>query len=330
MTDRPDRPTPPPGGAIDRLERLLLLLPRAQRKGGVTFDELERLLEVDRRTLRADLDLLTARASYLRAGDPADLQITIDAERVEIFSPGPFHRPPRLGAREALALVLGLRTRALVRGLADTPATHADALLARLEGVLATRALDDIQPLPVEDASARPVDGLLRDRALDAIAERRPVRLRYLKPGASDAEVRQLHPLTLVHAEGRWYLMGEAPDRPPPAVRSFRLDRILEIEIEDESKPFAYPDPFDPHDYLEPSRVFQAADPVEVTVDYSPKIARWIEERFEGVPLEGWGFRVTHPVADREWLVRHVLRYGGEAVAHSPGREWVIEALDHR
>ncbi len=303
--------------AIDRLERLLLILPRAQREEGATFAELEELLEVDRRTLHGDIELLTSRASYLQAGDPADFQLQLEADRVRIFGSKPFARPPKLGSREALALALGLRTRALVRG--DAEGTR---LMDRLEGALAREATEGLEPLPVEDASARPVDGRIRDRILEAIATRLPIRFRYLKRGAPGPEERRLHPLTLLHAEGRWYLMGE---RPEGGVRAFRIDRILSVETGEE--PFEWPQDFDPREYVEGGRVFLPREAEAVTVDYSPKIARWIEERLEGEALEDGGFRVVHHVADREWLVRHVLAYGGEAVAHPPGREWVVEAL---
>jgi len=54
-----------------------------------------------------------------------------------------------------------------------------------------------------------------------------------------------------------------------------------------------------------------------VTVRYSEDVARWVAER-EGVQLEEDGTVVlTHDVADMNWLVRHVLQYGGEAIVET-------------
>jgi predicted DNA-binding transcriptional regulator YafY len=56
----------------------------------------------------------------------------------------------------------------------------------------------------------------------------------------------------------------------------------------------------------------------EATVRYSPRIARWIAER-EGRQLEAdGGLRISHPVADSEWLIGHVLQYGPDAEVIEP------------
>lgn len=317
-------PTSPTTGALSRLERILVLLPRAKRPEGVTLAELERDFGVDLDTIRRDLELLTVRAGYLRAGDPGNMQIAIDADRVRITGKGVFDRPPRLGTYEALALLFGLRARILLSGGDEKQAAR---LADRLEGALANDALSELDPLPIEDGSTRSADAVIRDRALDAILERRPVRFEYLKPGVDAPDKRRLHPLTMVHAEGRWYLMGHDPDQGDRAIRSFRLDRILDLAAAAEASAFEPPADFDPVAHVSPERVFVADDVIEVTVDYSPTIARWIEEQFEGTRLEDGGWRVVHRVADREWLVQQVLQYGGEAVAHPPGRGWVLDAL---
>lgn len=303
-----------------------MLLPRAKRAEGVTFSELANDFGVDRATIRKDLELLTVRAGYLRAGDAGNMQIAIDTDRLRITGTGVFDRPPRLGTLEALALLFGLRSRIMLSGGGEE---EARTLVERLEGLLASDTLEELEPLPIEDGSARSADDAIRDHLLDAILERRPVRLHYLKPGDRAPEKRRLHPLTMVHAEGRWYLLGDDPEQSGLAVRSFRLDRILDSRTDDDDPTFEPPPHFDPEDHLSSARVFRADNTVEVTVDYSPVIARWIEEQFEGTRLQDGTWRVVHQVADREWLVRQVLQYGGEAVAHPPGRDWVLDALGH-
>ena len=51
---------------------------------------------------------------------------------------------------------------------------------------------------------------------------------------------------------------------------------------------------------------------------YSPRIARWIAER-EGKSLADDGsLTMEHPLADRDWAVRHVLQYGPDVTVLEP------------
>jgi proteasome accessory factor C len=53
-------------------------------------------------------------------------------------------------------------------------------------------------------------------------------------------------------------------------------------------------------------------------VRYSPRVARWLAERVDGEVQEDGALVVRHAVSDADWLVRHVLRYGGEAEVLEP------------
>ena len=71
----------------------------------------------------------------------------------------------------------------------------------------------------------------------------------------------------------------------------------------------------------EHGRPYRPGEARETWVRYSPRIARWIVERY-GCPLESDGSaRVRHVVADPRWVWRHVLSYGGEVVVDSPFRQ---------
>ncbi|MEX0843595.1 MAG: WYL domain-containing protein, partial [Gemmatimonadota bacterium] len=149
----------------------------------------------------------------------------------------------------------------------------------------------------------------------------------------------------LAHAEGTWYLLGRDPEGAaesrkvrggereeleggaPPDFRAFRMDRILELELTEET--FAPLEDLDLRQVLNGSRVFFAAGEVrEVAVVYSRRISRWLRERYDGDTLADGSFRVVHSVADPDWLVRHVLQYGGEARAEGEGSRWVRRALE--
>lgn len=158
------------------------------------------------------------------------------------------------------------------------------------------------------------------------MAAGRTLELLYLKPGDEAPAPRRLEPAAVVHAEGRWYLVGRDPDDSGGSARAFRFDRVLEIRETGER--FALETALETERAIEGSRLFIAPDDLEeVGVVYAPSIARWIRERYDGEELADGSYRVIHRVADREWLVRHVLQYAGEARAEEEAAGWVRQAL---
>lgn len=312
-----------------QLERVLHILPIAAREGGASLAELAAELGVPETRLLRDIGEVTARAYYLEP--PVDIEITIEEDRVAVWTTAEFRRPIKLSPREALALTLGLR---LLAGGADAARAEAlRALAGRLDGALAAipaGALADDFGLAAGDP------GGALDLLREAARERRPCRLRYLKPADIEPEERGLHPYALVHAGGRWYALGHCPEA--GAVRAFRLDRILAVTPLDGG--FDVPDDFDARDHVEksgalPGGLFRADAPLEVTVRYSARIARWIEERAtaggadsaDQTPPAGTSavvkkpdgsVEVRHVVADPGWLVRHVLYHGPDAEVVQP------------
>lgn len=310
------------GLASEQLERILYMLPRALRPGGVPLAELAAKMGVEEGQILRDIADVTARAYYHPAGWITDLELSVERRRVRAWTTGEFQRPVRLSPREALALALGLRM------LAD----NADE--ARREELLALAGRMDVglAAAPAEPMTVRfALDGgdphgngtvrLLRDAA----AERRICRLRYLKPGESVPQDRRVAPYALVFASGRWYVIGHSAEA--GAVRAFRLDRVLEADSTGE--PFEVPADFDPEEYLAGGSVFRAGDEIEAVVRYSPRIARWIAERDEVEKHPDGSVIVRHRVADPRWIVRHVLSYGPEAevLEPEPFRELVRETV---
>jgi len=306
-----------------QLERVLHVLPLAAREGGESLAALAAELGVTKERLLRDLEEVTARAYYLEP--PVDIDISIEHDRVTVWTTGEFRRPVKLSPREALALTLGLRL--LAEG-ADAPRAEAlRALAGRLDAALAAvpaAALAEDFALGAGDPDGEGLLAMLREAA----RERRPCQLQYLKPVDVEPEPRVLHPYALVHAGGRWYALGHSPEA--GGVRAFRLDRILAVVPLDGT--FDVPEEFDARDHIEhsgplPGGVFRADETVEVTVRYSPRIARWIEERAAAGTRESreavqkrpdGSVDVRHPVADPGWLVRHVLYHGPDAEVVDP------------
>jgi predicted DNA-binding transcriptional regulator YafY len=66
------------------------------------------------------------------------------------------------------------------------------------------------------------------------------------------------------------------------------------------------------------------------TVAFSPRIARWLRERYPDGELRPDGrFVVRFVVADPRWLAREVLQYGAEAEVLEPAalREFVRDVV---
>lgn len=304
--------------AAHQLARLLHLVPLAARPGGATYDELAEALDVPRDDIVRDLETLTEREFYHPAGTGDEIQVGLEGERVRVWSSGPLQRPVRLDLREAAALHLGLRILADERGDPDLPATLHD-LVRRIAWSIPD---DPAAAIATADPGARDA---IRAAVIDASRRHRRIELSYLKPDAREPEPRRLDPYVVVHAEGRVYAIGRDPDADD--IRVFRVDRILDARLLDDA--FTVPDDFDASDYIDGGRVYRADDPVDVTVRYSPRVARWVTETGEGEIQDDGSVTITHAVADPGWIVRHVLQYGPDAEIVEPAeaRDWVLRAL---
>ncbi len=167
-----------------------------------------------------------------------------------------------------------------------------------------------------------------RAALLDAIEDGRICRLSYLKPGERGAANRRIAPRRLLYDNGRWYVAAYDLER--LGARLFRLDRMLDV--------VPLPDKFDDEDapdietrIEERTEAYWSEDEVEdkVTVRYSARVARWITEQVESEQCSDGSVCVQHEVSDPQWLIRHILQYGGEAVVETqPYRELVARAVE--
>lgn len=300
--------------AAERLTRILAILPRAARAGGVPLAELAGELEIPEREVLRDLQEVYTREYYHPAGTVEDVQVLMDAQEVQVFTTGEFRRPSRLSPRETLALGLGLRVLAAEAPVGARPAML--ALAERLEsgvvGAAPERLLDGIAVNPGSEAP----EGI-RAMLIAAARERLRCTIAYLKPAAAAAEPRPVDPYVLIAASGQWYLVGFC--HLSSDVRVFRADRVMAVEPLEEH--FDLPDGFDPEDYVREGWVFRAGEEVEeveVPVRYSPRIARWIEEQGPVERQEDGSLVVRHRVVDPGWLIRHVLAHAPEAEVLAP------------
>lgn len=90
-------------------------------------------------------------------------------------------------------------------------------------------------------------------------------RLRFAyRSHAGAPSIRELEPYAVIHSDGRWYLIGHCRSR--EALRTFRLDRVDELEICTES--FTRPVKFDARAYLAERMPFVQSDyQIDVWID---------------------------------------------------------------
>ncbi len=297
------------GTAADQLERLLYLLPAASEEP-LSLDEAAERLEVDRQTILDDLADVTAREYYHPAGGAEELRVEIDGDRVRVFSHGKFRRPVRLSPRESLAAHVALRRYAA--SLHEEERARVLDIAERIGSRLSTASEEELSDrFSVEETGESTGIRLALRRAA---RDRQRCRITYVRSGGDGPSERTLDPYAVVVSHGTWFAVGYCGMRED--VRVFRVDRILDLEPMQEQ--FDVPEDFDESDYLKDGRVFRATDTEQVVVRYTGWAAAWIRERGPVDSDPEGGVRVTYPVADSGWVVRHVLQQGGQAEVLEP------------
>jgi proteasome accessory factor C len=299
------------GSSVDRLARLLNLVPYLLARPGVRIADAAADLGVSERQLRDDLELLWV--CGLPGYGPGDLiDMAFDGDRVTITYDAGIDRPLRLTPDEALALIVALRM------LAETPGmTNRDAI---------ERALAKIESAAGEQAGA-PVEVRLpgggdRLEALrDAVQRRHALRITYYTATRDETTERVVDPIRVLMIGGHAYL--EAWCRRAEAVRLFRADRIDEmVEL---AEPAAPPPEVRLHDVS--AGVFQPSPDLPLVTLRVGRSSRWITEYYpcervvEGTeaadPL-GEEWLVSLRVTDLDWARRFVLGLGPDVTVVSP------------
>lgn len=298
--------------ATERLARLLSMVPWLVHRQGIDVAEAARGLGVGEDQLRADLDLLF----LCGTGSMPDELIEVDAEdgRIFIRNAETIARPLRLGWDEAVTLIVGLRALAAVPGLRDDDAVlRALAKLERAAGDLASAA-DRVRARLAED-----VDPRLLSTLRAALSDRRRVHIVYESAGTDSVSERDVDIMRVASADGRWYIEGWC--HRAGGTRLFRLDRIRSAEVLDlDGTP---PEEATARD-LNAGTYQPAPDALVATLLLGPS-ARWVYDYYpveehavvttaESETVDAVTLRVSRP----EWLVRLVVRLGGDCIVLSP------------
>jgi proteasome accessory factor C len=302
-------------GALDQLDRILYILPRAAGEGGASITELAKELEVTPERITADIHEVLARAYYHPASAGSAIRASFAGDRLEVFTTGEFQRPTRLSGREALAVALALRMRVADGAAQALEVTHLRRLTTALEAQVGE---DSPAPSSIDQIHLESIDprDQIRDVIMDAHHQRRRCRIRYLSGARSEPTERTAHPYALAHGDGSWYVVGHCELR--DEIRTFRFDQVIEAGLLEDQ--FEIPPDFDVGDFTEDGQVHDGSFSDDVEVVYSPGIARWVRERWVGEGLPEGAYVVRHQISNARWLTQHIMGYGGEAEVVDPRR----------
>ncbi len=305
-----------------RLVTLASILIRAGRAGEkVSVAEVCERLQLSEEELHEDVNVLNVvnfgGGSYVLYAEINEQEGTIDVDP-EPYSDN-FDRPARLLPVEAKALVAAI----------DLIGEHIPegSLASAREKIVAALGEDPMeQGLQVARAGGDDT-GVAREVS-EAIVDRKLVELEYFKENEDDLVTRRVEPYALTNGREGWYVASFDPER--EGMRHFRLDRIKQVTITDESfEPRPEVDPAAEVDGWLRTGEVQASRSARVWV--APERARWarearrvVEERSDGAVVVELSF------AGVDWLVREILREAGDAAVLEPqdAREAVRAAVD--
>jgi proteasome accessory factor C len=308
--DAPIRPPRPPGEtATDRLQRLLALVPYVLSRNVAGMAETAAAFGVTEHELVDDLNLLWC--VELRSPDPyCPIDLSYEGGEIVVSEAEVIDRPLRLGVDEACALLVALRMLTELPDVGNGPALR--RTIAKLEAAAGAAAGPSAQV-------AVQVDDLAAQSAVTAVASAldrgRRLHISYYVPGRDEATERDVDPMRLLVVDGWSYLEGWC--RRADAVRLFRLDRILAIEVLDLPRevPASAEERDVDHGLFRPS----PAD-VAVVLELSPA-ARWVAEYYpceEVTELTGGWLRVRLRTPDTSLFFRLALRLGEDGRLVSP------------
>jgi proteasome accessory factor C len=214
--------------ATERLQRLLALVPYVVSRNVVGLPDAAEAFGVTEAELVDDLNMLWC--VELRSPDPyCPIDLSYEGGEIVVSEAEAIDRPLRLGVDEASALLVALRWLAELPTMSDSSALS--RTIAKLESAAGTASGPSAQVAVQVDqdttqSAARQIT--------DALSQDKRLHIAYYVPGRDEATERDVDPMRLLVVEGRSYLEGWC--RRASAVRLFRLDRIMAIDVLDVAK----------------------------------------------------------------------------------------------
>jgi predicted DNA-binding transcriptional regulator YafY len=305
-----------------RLVTLASVLIEAGRAGRrLPKAEVLELLQVSEAELREDINVLNVvnfgGGSYVLYAELLDNgEIEVDPEP---YSDN-FARPARLLPVEAKALIAAI----------DLIGEHIpEGSLASSRDKIVAALGEDPTESGLQIASAGGDDSEVAAVVSQAIAGRRMLELEYYKANEDEFSARTVEPYALTNGREGWYVASYDPAAEPPGMRHFRLDRIKQATVLDET--------YVPRPEVDPAaevegwlRTGEVPASRSARVWITPERARWArEEHRVAEELADGAVVVELSYAGTDWLVREVLKEAGDAVVLAPedAREAVCAAV---
>jgi proteasome accessory factor C len=293
--------------SAERLRRLLALVPYVVARQAVSLAETAATFGMTERELIDDLNL--AWCVELKSPEPyCPIDLSYEDGEITISQAESIARPLRLAADEAVALLVALRMLAEAGGDGDAVAS----LIAKIEDAAGASAAASSQvTIQIEGSNGPGVPAALNT----ALTEGRRVHLRYYVPGRDEATERDVDPIKLLVVDGRTYLRCWC--RLAEGVRTFRLDRMLDVEVLDVLAEV----PKEAESVDADGPLFRPSE-TDVQVELELALgARWVAESFpcESKTELGEGrLRVVLRTQDTSWVRRRALRLGEEVRVIAP------------
>jgi proteasome accessory factor C len=296
--------------ATDRLQRLLALVPYVVSRNVVGMAETAAAFGITERELVDDLNMLWC--VELRSPDPyCPIDLSYEGGEIVVSEAEAMDRPLRLGVDEACALLVALRMLAELPSIGDGSALS--RTIAKLEAAAGTAGNPSAQvAVHVDDVVSQSVTA----HVTEALNRGRRLHISHYVPGRDEVTERDVDPMRLLVVEGRSYLEGWC--RRANAVRLFRLDRVLSIQVLDVAK--EVPASAEPRD-VDGGLFRPSPDDVQVVLELAAS-GRWVAEYYpceQVEELDDGRLRVRLRTPDTQLFRRLALRLGEDGRVVSPG-----------
>lgn len=287
--------------AADRMRRLLAVIPWVSGRGEVSLTEISDRFDYPIDRLRRDLTEVVQFVGVHPYTPDMLIEVYLDDdnERVSFALADYFTSPLRLTPEEGLSLVsAGL-------GLLGSSAGQ-DSALERALHKVAERF--DVSLGDELDVSLGGADPVVVDQAMGAAQSQHCVSIDYYSLHRGETTSRTVEPHRVFSEQGEWYMRGFC--RLADEIRTFRLDRVMALSIEQET--------FDPVGPTTGGTFAPDEDDIRVTLNLAPEAA-WVAEAFpvESVEKAKRALRVTLAVSSLTWLERLLLQLGNQATVVS-------------
>lgn len=299
--DPASRARPTPSQSADRMVRLLALVPWLEANPGVTISAAADQFGLAVEQLREDLTLAVCTEF---GAFHSTLDIDIYGSGLTVRDSQGMGRPFRLSSHEAAALLLGL---AIIRSaLAGHEAEAIDRVSAKLRAAAASldESVDHVAVVPA-DIATYPCEATIRT----ALEQSRTLRIKYWSAARDAITERTVVPGSITWSDGRGYLEAwcdSTRDR-----RTFRLDRILEANLLDQSAQAAGANVA--------QRAVAPTGPTAVLV-VEPATNWFVETvpHHRAIDLPDGRIAVSLPIASEPWAIRTVMAFGGAVRVVAP------------